>query len=124
MFAGICMASGRLLAALLCCAWLLFCDLLSVIRLVDVLSVAVEANGLAFSGMSYIATMDIGFRANFWLIVSRLREASAVRIISKKQEQVQKLSSPLACRCEPEAMCGADWVETAIFFGGMAAIRV
>ena len=114
--------------AFACCSSLLrlvsLCDLLSVNRLVDALSVEVEASGFAFSGMRHIAAIDIGFRANFWLRFGRLREASAVRIGSKKQEQVQKLSSPLACHCEPEAMCGADWLEPAIFFGGMGAIRV
>ena len=111
-----------------CCSSLLrlvpLCDLLNVNRLVDALSVEVEVSGCAFSGISHIAAIDIGFRASFRLMVGRLREASAVRIGSKKQEQAQKLSSPLACHCEPEAMCGADWVEPAIFFGGMGAIRV
>ena len=54
------------------------CDLLIVNRLVDALFVEVEVSGFAFSGMCHIAAIDIGFRENFWLRVSRLREASAV----------------------------------------------
>ena len=68
--------------AFACCSSLLrlvpLCDLLNVNRLVDALSVEVEARGFAFSGMRHIEAIDIGFRANFWLRVSRLGEASAV----------------------------------------------
>lgn len=76
--------------AFACCSSLLrlvpLCDLLSVNRLFDALSVEDEVSGCAFSGISHIAAIDIGFRANFWMRVDRLREASAVRIGSKKQE--------------------------------------
>ena len=74
--------------AFACCSALLhlvsLCDALSVNRLVDALSVEVESSGFTFSGISHIAAIGIGFRTNFCLMVGRLREASAVRIGSKK----------------------------------------